>query len=270
MKKGQFARIAFFAFALVWILPLVLLLLSAFRPLQELRKGFFHLGGVWTPGNFQLAFDEGVKSYFLNSVLITAGGVLVPFAAGACAAYAIAFYSFTFRKPFYLLLLSTMVLPIQLILIPLFGTLRTLHLMNSFWGVIFVHGAFGLGFSVFHFVNFFKNVPRELLEAATVDGASIYQIFLRVALPLSLPAIVSYLGLQGIWVWNDLLVSFTFLTSPEKHPLTVGLVNLQSPHFPRWEVVSAGAFLSILPPLFIFSFLQRAYTRALFEGSVRG
>lgn len=275
MRRSRAGRLGLSALcavaALVWTLPFLVLLQSALRPLKEIRAGWWHLReATFTLENFAAAWQEGMSRTFLNSLQIAVGATLTALVAGSLAAFALTKLRFAGRGAVYAGFLATMLLPLQLILIPLFPWLIKLRLNDSLLGVILVHGAFGMGWTLFHLSNFFRSIPDELLESARVDGASDLYIFRRIVLPLSVPALVSYAVLQFIWVWNDLLVALTLIQTPDKYPVTVGLVNLQSPHYPRWDIQAAGAVLSILPPILLFLAVQRYYAKELFAGAVRG
>jgi ABC-type glycerol-3-phosphate transport system permease component len=158
------------------------------------------------------------------------------------------------------------------ILIPLLPWFRTLSLTSgprAYLGIVLVHTAFGAGWAVFMLSAFIADIPNEFFEAARVDGASHFDLFRRLVLPLALPGMVSFAIIDFIFVWNDLLLGLTLLQH-DYQPLTVGLANLQSPHLAQEDIVSAGAMMAILPPLLLFAFLNRYYVRGLFAGGVKG
>src|SRR6185312_10133983 len=161
------------------------------------------------------------------------------------------------RRLTYFLLITTMIVPVQIILIPLlpwFQTLGLAHGGRQYLGIALVHTAFGAGWAVFMMSSFIADIPDELFEAARVDGATHMQLFRRIAVPLALPGIVSFAIIDLIFVWNDLLLALTLLER-DHQPITVGLANLQSPHLAQEDVVSAGAMMAILPPLLLFALL---------------
>lgn len=271
VRKSRAPLVLLFLLLFLWLLPLLALLMSSLRPLRELRAGWWHLAGAhFTLENYRRALEGGLLGAFYNTVKIAGLATLFPLVAGTLAAYAIAKLRPRFSSLLYGIFLGTMLLPLQLILIPLFPWLRSLGLSDTHWGLVLVHTAFGLGWTLFHFVQFFQDIPDDLLESARLDGASELAIFCFILLPLSFPAVVAYAVLQFVWVWNDLLLALTLIQSPGKYPITVALVNLQSPHFPQWGVLAAGVFLSILPPMLLFLLLQSFHREALFKGAVRG
>jgi ABC-type glycerol-3-phosphate transport system permease component len=249
-------------------------LMTALRPFAEIRGGWWNLAGAsFSLDNFVAAWNEArLGQKVLNSVIITGFSVASTVSIGALAAYAFMRLEFRLRGLLYFLLISTMIVPVQIILIPLLPWFRALGLDQGSWqpflGVILVHTAFGLGWAIFMMGGFMASVPRELSEAGQIDGASHFGIFRHIVLPLALPGIVSFAIIDFVFVWNDLLFGLTLL-GQEQQPLTVGIANLQSAHLARQDVISAGAILAILPPLALFVLLNRYYVRGLFSGGVK-
>ncbi len=261
-------------FSILWLVPVMTVLMTAFRPLSEIRDGWWNLAGAtFTLDNFVGAWTEAeLGSKTINSAIITGFSVAATVTVGALASYAFVRLRFTGRGLLYFLLISTMIVPVQIILIPLLPWFRTLGFAEGTWqpflGMVLVHTAFGLGWAVFMMGSFMAGVPRELVEAAQIDGAGHWGIFSRIILPLALPGIVSFAIIDFVFVWNDLLLGLTLLDS-EHAPLTVGIANLQSAHLAQQDVISAGALLAILPPLALFVALNRYYVRGLFSGGVK-
>jgi ABC-type glycerol-3-phosphate transport system permease component len=261
------------ALSLLWLIPVATAFMISVLPLDQTHAGWwnFHLGEL-TYRNYERAWHEGLSSYVANSFVITIGAVALTLAAGLLASYAFVRLTFRLKRFSYFLLITTMIVPVQIILIPLLPWFRTLGLQagpKQYLGIILVHTAFGAGWAVFILSSFIADIPDELFEAAQVDGASQLDLFRRVVLRLSLPGIVSFAIIDFIFVWNDLLLGLTLLDH-DHQPLTVGLANLQSPHLAQEDIVSAGAIMAILPPLLLFAFLNRFYVRGLFAGGVKG
>lgn len=260
--------------SLLWLIPVMTVLMTAFRPLGEIRAGWWNLGGAsFTLDNFVGAWTEAdLGAKMINSAIITLASVASTVAVGSLAAYAFVRLRFTGRGVLYFLLITTMIVPVQIILIPLLPWFRTLGFASGTWqpflGMVLVHTAFGLGWAVFMMGSFMAGVPRELTEAGQIDGAGHWGIFSRIVLPLALPGIVSFAIIDFVFVWNDLLLGLTLLDS-DHAPLTVGIANLQSAHLAQQDVISAGALLAILPPLVLFVALNRYYVRGLFSGGVK-
>jgi ABC-type glycerol-3-phosphate transport system permease component len=259
--------------AVVWLVPVLSAFMISVIPISQTRNGWWNSGFAdFTFGNYVRAWEEGLSSYVLNSFIITIGAVAVSIALGALAAYAFSRLDFRLKGPSYFLLITTMIVPVQIILIPLLPWFQTLNLtgdVSQYVGIILVHVAFGAGWAVFMLGGFMAEIPEELLEAARIDGASHFGVFRAVVLPLSLPGIVSFALIDFVFVWNDLLLALTLLDR-DHQPITVGLANLQAPHLAQENLVSAGAIMAILPPLLLFALLNRYYVRGLFAGGVKG
>jgi alpha-glucoside transport system permease protein len=259
--------------SIVWLVPVATALMTSLRPLEEIRAGWWNLDGAsFTLSNYTKAWEQGLSEYVVNSFLIAFASVALTLSAGVLASYAFSRLRFRFRRVSYFLLLTTMIVPVQIILIPLLPWFKTIGLSDGAWqylGIALVHTAFGAGLAVFILTPFFAQVPDEIVDAARVDGASHLDVFRRVILPLALPGIVSFAIIDFVFVWNDLLLALTLL-GRDFQPVTVGLANLQSPHLAQEDVVSAGAIMAILPPLLLFALLNRYYVRGLFAGGVKG
>ena len=259
--------------ALAWLVPVMTAVMTSLRPLGEIRRGWWNLSGAtFTLANYANAWQQGLSGFVFNSFVITLGAVALTVGAGVMAAYAFARLRFRGKQLAYFLLITTMIVPLQLILIPLLPWFQTLGLSNGAWqflGIILVHTGFGAGWAVFMMSAFFAEIPHDILEAAQIDGAGHWQAFRRVALPLAVPGIVSFAIIDFIFVWNDLLLALTLL-GRDFQPIQVGLANLQSPHLAQQDIVSAGAIMAILPPLLLFASLNRYYVRGLFAGGTKG
>jgi alpha-glucoside transport system permease protein len=259
--------------SIVWLVPVATALMTSVRPLEEIRQGWWNLdGATLTLSNYSKAWEQGLSEYVVNSFVIAVASVALTLSAGVLAAYAFSRLRFRFGRVSYFLLLTTMIVPVQIILIPLLPWFKTIGFSEGAWqylGIALVHTAFGAGLAVFILTPFFAEVPDEIVDAARVDGASHLDVFRRVVLPLALPGIVSFAIIDFVFVWNDLLLALTLL-GRDFQPVTVGLANLQSPHLAQEDVVSAGAIMAILPPLLLFAVLNRYYVRGLFAGGVKG
>jgi ABC-type glycerol-3-phosphate transport system permease component len=259
--------------AIVWLVPVISTAMMSLLPVSQIRSGWWNLGlADLTFGNFVRAWDQGLSSYVVNSFLITILSVVLTVGAGSLAAYAYARMAFRFKATTYFLLITTMIVPVQIILIPMLPWFRTLGLSGGpqeYLGIALVHTAFGAGWAVFMLGSFFATIPGDLLEAARIDGAGWFDVFRRIALPLAVPGIVSFAIIDFVFVWNDLLLALT-LVGRDHQPLTVGLANLQSPHLAQDDLVAAGSIMAILPPLLLFVALNRFYVRGLFAGATKG
>jgi ABC-type glycerol-3-phosphate transport system permease component len=261
------------ALSLAWLVPVATAFMISVLPLDQTHNGWWNFTpSELTYRNYVRAWHEGLSSYVVNSFVITVGAVALTLATGLLASYAFVRLTFRLKRFSYFLLITTMIVPVQIILIPLLPWFRTLGLQSGpeqYLGIILVHTAFGAGWAVFMLSSFIADIPDELFEAARVDGASQFDLFRRIVVRLSLPGIVSFAIIDFIFVWNDLLLALTLLDR-DHQPLTVGLANLQSPHLAQEDIVSAGAMMAILPPLLLFALLNRFYVRGLFAGGVKG
>jgi ABC-type glycerol-3-phosphate transport system permease component len=259
--------------AIVWLVPVLSAFMISMIPLSQTRTGWWEAGLTdFTFNNYVRAWDEGLSSYVVNSFIITLGSVALSILIGSAAAYAFSRLRFRFKETMYFLLITTMIVPVQIILVPLLPWFRTLNLtgdVTQYVGIVLVHVAFGAGWAIFMLGGFMAEVPEEILEAARMDGANHLKVYRHLMMPLALPGIASFALIDFVFVWNDLLLGLTLLDR-EHQPLTVGLANLQAPHLSQEDLVSAGSIMAILPPLLLFALLNRYYVRGLFAGGVKG
>ena len=235
-----------------------------------------------SPPNFSLnnykevLFKEGLGQAFLNTIAVALPSTLIPLIICSFFAYSLVWMNFFGRDILLATIIASLVVPLQMSLIPILSIYNDLGALlgieaKSFPGVWMAHTGFGLASTTFLLWNFLKSLPKEMMEAAKVDGATHYDVFIRIVIPLSLPAFASIFILQFLWVWNDLLVGLVFL---DKHPseiiLTAKLKELLGSRGENWEILTTGAFISMTVPLFIFFSLQRYFIRGLVAGSVKG
>jgi alpha-glucoside transport system permease protein len=259
--------------AVIWLVPTVGLAVTSFRPRGDIQaSSWWSSLTEWsfTLHNYREVLNTAnMDSAFVNSILITVPSTLLPLAIAAAAAYAFSWISFPFRDTIFLLIVALMVVPVQMALVPLLIIFRDLGIANWFGGIWLAHTAFGLPLGIFLLRNFFITLPRDLIEAARVDGASNLRIFLKVVLPLSVPALASFGIFQFLWVWNDLLMAFIFIQNGDLLPMTVRINQMQTTYGGEWHLLSAGAFLLMVVPLGVFFALQRYFVQGLLAGSVK-
>ena len=216
--------------------------------------------------------DQPLYENFLNSLAVTLPATIIPIMIAAMAAYAFAWMRFRGRQSVFIVLIMLLVIPIQIALVPLLSDFAGLGINGTFLAVWIAHTAFGLPTATYLLYNYISQLPREILESAHVDGASHFVIFARIVLPLAVPAIVSFMIFQFLWVWNDYLVARVFLGN-EAEVLTQQLVNFQGSvgtANDRGNLLPAAAFISFIVPLVVFLALQRYFVRGLLAGSVKG
>ncbi|MBK5307572.1 MAG: carbohydrate ABC transporter permease [Frankiaceae bacterium] len=263
--------------AVLWTAPTFGLLITSFRPRADIDgTGWWHFftKPTFTLDNYREALSSGsggLGTNFINSIIITIPAVLIPISLAALAAYAFAWIEFKGRNLLFVCVFALQIVPIQVTLIPLLSLYVDAGLNGTFWTIWLSHTMFGLPLAIFLLHNFMKEIPRELIEAARMDGAGHVQIFFKVLMPLLTPALAAFGIFQFLWVWNDLLVALTFAGgTPELAPLTVSLANLSGTQGNAWHLLSAGAFISIAIPMVVFLSLQRFFVRGLLAGGLKG
>ena len=266
--------------AIIWTVPTVGLLVTSFRPELDIRtSGWWTVfgdalagEGVFSLRNYETALfgsSTNLISYFVNSFVITLPAVFIPITVALLAAYAFAWIDFKGRDILFVAVFALQVVPIQITLIPLLSAYVGAGISGSFWTIWLSHSMFALPLAIFLLHNFMKDIPASLVEAARVDGAGHVKIFFSVMLPLLTPAIAAFGIFQFLWVWNDLLVALV-MGSPNTVPLTVRIAEMAGSRGGDWHVLSAGAFIAIVVPLFVFLSLQRYFVRGMLAGSVKG
>ena len=224
----------------------------------------------------EVLFKEGVGQAFLNTLTVAIPSTIIPLIICSFFAYALSWMRFFGRDTLLALIIASLVVPLQMSLIPLLSIYNDIGSLfgissKSYPGVWMAHTGFGLASTTFLLRNFIKSLPHEMMEAAKVDGATHYDIFLKIILPLSIPAFASIFILQFLWVWNDLLVGLVFLDQvPSEIIITAKLRELLGSRGENWEILTTGAFVSMTVPLLIFFLLQRYFIRGLVAGSVKG
>jgi alpha-glucoside transport system permease protein len=269
---------SFFAIviAVLWTIPTFGLFLSSFRPEIAIKTtGWwtFFSDPELTLANYEEVLTGGgveLSTYFVNSFVITIPSVIIPLTIASLAAYGFAWMRFPFRDTIFVAVFALQIVPLQVALIPLLQMYVSGGLNGTFWAIWLSHSIFALPLAIFLLHNFMKEVPRELIEAARVDGAGHVTIFARIMLPLVMPAIAAFGIFQFLWVWNDLLVGLVFGSAQTTAPLTVRLAELQGNRGGDWHLLSAGAFVSMVVPVLVFIALQRYFVRGLLAGSVKG
>jgi len=263
----------FLAFVgLLWLVPtLGLFFTSLLEPAQISTTGWWKIlsdPSLATLENYSEILDnEAITSAVWTTLWISLGATALPILVASFAAYAFAWLEFPGRDWLFLIVVGLLVVPIQMALIPIFSLYNDLGLFDTILGLVLFHTAFALPFAIFLLRNFFIGIPRDLLEAARIDGASELRIFLRLILPLGLPAIASLAIFQFLWVWNDLLVALTF--GRETQPITVAIFSQMRQFSANIELIAPAAFVSLAIPLVVFFAFQRYFVQGLLAGSVK-
>jgi len=222
-------------------------------------------------GSVQTEQGADLSNAFLNSLTVTIPATLIPILIAAFAAYGFAWMKFPGRRMLFVLVVALLVVPLQIALVPILRDYVRLDLNGTFLAIWLAHTGFGLPLATYLLYNYISGLPRDILESAFIDGAGHFTIFMRLILPLSVPALASFAIFQFLWVWNDYLVALIFVGSkPDVQVLTMRLAEMVGSRGADWHLLTAGAFISMLLPLLVFFSLQRFFVRGLLAGSVKG
>ncbi|WP_327044340.1 carbohydrate ABC transporter permease [Microbispora sp. NBC_01189] len=269
---GGLVQVFLILIALFWLLPTLGLLVVSLRGETDNNSSgwwtLFTKPAQLTFENYSNLLASGFDSSFWNTVLITVPATLLVIGIAAMAAYAFAWIEFPGRDTIFLVVIALLVVPVQIALIPIAKLYGLLGIFGSILGVVLFHVAFGLPFAIFLLRNFFAGIPRELLEAARMDGAPEWRIFVTVVFPLAKPAIASLGIFQFLWVWNDLLVALVFADT-DNQPMTKALQSQMRQFGTNVDILAPGAFLSLLVPLVLFFAFQRYFVQGMLAGSVK-
>ena len=290
--RGQWlVRLVVVVVVVLWLIPTVGILVTSFRdPTLVTRSGWWTAvgaladAGQWTFGNYrEVLVREGFGNAFLNSLAVAVPATVIPTVIGLFGAYALSWMRLPGRALWRALMVGLLVVPVQMALIPVLRMytggvslggvpiVPALNLTGTFVGVWLAHAGFGIPMAVYLLRSYLSEVPRELVEAARVDGASEWQILSRLMVPLATPALASFAVFQFLWVYNDLLVALVFLGGdPNRAVVTQVLAGLAGSRGQAWHLLTAGAFVSLLLPLGVFFGLQRYFVRGLTAGSLKG
>ena len=266
----------------LWLLavPMATLALSCVYPLffavnnaLKTNKGYIldRFGIVVTPtlDNFVQAWQRShLDAYFLNSVVVTVGAVALLLVVASHAGFALACLRFPFRRLIFIVILAALMIPVQVVLVPFYKTIIALGLLNSRAGLIVSYTAFFLPFSVYLMTAFYSGLPRELVEAARIDGASLPQVWWHVMLPLGKPALITLAILNTLYCWNDVLISLLVLQ--KERTLMVGIAALKGEYTTNVPLLTAGIVIAALPIVILYIVFQRRIVTGIAVGAVKG
>ena len=267
------------SFAVVWLTPTLGLLVTSFRaPSDIFGSGWwtvyadlFDMNQYTLHNYIQVINKQGLGRSFVNSLFISVPATLISTFIASLAAFAFAWMRFACRKLLFLLVVGLMVVPLQMTFIPILPIYRWLGLSGTFPGIWLAHTGYGLPLLTYLLHNFISGLPKDLFDSAAIDGASPFNIFSRIVIPLSIPAIASVFIFQFLWIWNDLLVALIYLGGkPEVAPVTLAVANLVTNRGQNWELLTAAAFVSMALPMIVFFSLQRYFVRGILAGSMKG
>lgn len=279
LKDGRprsfFSIITLTFLCLLWILPTIGLLVTSLRSRDAAAStgwwtALWH--GGWTTENYRGVFEGSeMGSAFLNSILVAIPATIIPIMFAAFAAYAFSFMDFRGKDLLFVIIVAVMVVPIQVAVSPMLDLLgpRGLGVSGQYIAVWLLHTGFGMPLAIYTLRNYMATLPRTVIESAKIDGATHFQTFWKLIVPMSMPALAAFAILQFLWVWNDLLIAKLFLSS-ENATVIVSLQGLLGTQGQGAELLTAGAFVSMVVPMIVFFTMQRFFVRGLTSGAVKG
>ncbi len=264
----------------IWSIPTLGLLITSLRSKDLAQSsGWWDailnpLAQVWSLDAYSNSIGSGMLDSLVNTLVVTIPATILPLLVAANAAYAFTFIEFKGREIYFAILVGLMVIPLQSALGPLlrgmvqFQKTFNITLTGNYPSAWIVHCAFALPLAIYILRNYMLTLPTSLIEAARMDGASYYQIFWKLVMPMSVPALASFAIFQFLWVWNDYLIAFIFV-GEQKPVMTYKLLRLLGQYGDGWQDVAAGSFISLIVPLIVFFSLQRYFVRGLTAGAVK-
>lgn len=265
--------IFFVIVALITLLPLILLALSSFRPGSDLMRYGLNFDINWATANldnYQLLFS-GQNNYFnwyKNSLIITVVQVVLALLLSACVGYGFAMYNFKFKNLLFGCVLLVMMIPTEVIILPLYRLIIRMGIMDSMWGIILPYLVIPM--LIFFFRQYLSGIPKDFQDAARVDGCSEYGIFARIMVPLMKPSFAAMGIYQGMQSWNNFLWPMIVMRTQSKITLPVGLQSLMSPYGNNYDILIAGSCFAIIPILILFVCFQSYFIEGMTAGGVKG
>lgn len=278
-QAGWLTRGLVFFLCLSWMIPTIGLLVGSFRPEEATRNSGWWSALAnplemtqWTVSNYEtVLFSGGMANAFLNSLIVTLPATVIPILIAAFAAYGFSWKEFRGKEVIFTVLITLLVVPLQVTFVPLLRVYSMIGIEATFTSVWLTHTMYAMPLAIYIYRNYIGSLPRDLMEAAHMDGANDYQIFWRIVIPLSVPAIAAFAIFQFLWVWNDLLIALVFLGgTADVEVVTVNLAGLVGTRGQDFHVLTAAAFITMTVPLIVFFSLQRYFVEGLTAGSVKG
>jgi multiple sugar transport system permease protein len=269
------------AVAVLWLIPLAWTLYTSLRPNAATTKlGYFSVGGGVTFSNFSTAWNSGFAGYLLNSALITIPAVIITLFLASCVAFAVSRFAWKFNVSLLILFTAGNLLPPQILATPIYQLFKNIQLpltvsdsgslLNTYYGVIIMNVAFQVGFCTFVLSNYMKALPDELGEAARVDGASVWRQYRSIIMPLCRPALGALATLEVIWIYNDFFWALLLVQTGSRLPITTAINNLKGEFVNNYNLIAAGAMITVIPTLIIYFVLQRQFVAGLTLGASKG
>ena len=266
-RRFRSVSLVLYGFVGLWslavLIPIAYMVIAAFKTRAEVFMAPLALPASLSPESFERAWGVGVGRFIANSLLVTGLSVAVIVALSGLAAYALVRLRGRAASLLYLCIVAGFAIPVQAVLVPVFQTMSSAGLLNSRLALVLPYTAYGIPFTVILFYAFFLDFPKELEDAARLDGCTRFTTFTHVILPLSGPAIASAAIFQAVFVWNEFILALLMLTQPSLKTLPVGILELQGEFTSDWPAVMAGLTLATLPLLLVFVIAQKWFVRSL-------
>ncbi len=258
------------ALSAMFIYPLYYLVVTSLKTRQEWLGNQFGFPNAPTLQNYFQAFEQGnLPLWFANTFLILLGAVLVSCLVAALAAYGFTRFAFCGRSTLLNLIIALMVVPPAVLIVPLFTVIIRLHLFNTLSSLIIIYTGLLIPFSIYLLISFFRSLPKELFDAASIDGCSDFGMLWRIVLPLSSPAFVTLIVVNSLYVWNELLLALIFLQSEKVKTLMPGLLSFKERYFNNETLVMTAALLAALPMILLYLYGQRWFMQGLLAGAIK-
>ena len=274
-KRSWVAIVVTILLCILWLIPTVGLLVTSFRHVDAINSsGWWEtlFRPAFTLQNYLGVFEKtDMGMSFINSIAVAVPATIIPIMFAAFAAYAFAFLDFRGKDVLFVSIVAVMVVPLQVSLQPMLDLLgpRGLNIAGQYVAVWLLHTGFGMPLAIYTLRNYMSTLPKSIIESAKMDGATHYQTFWRLVFPMSMPAIAGFAILQFLWVWNDLLIALLFLNA-RNQTVIVSLAGIMGTQGQGWELLTAGAFISMALPMLVFFAMQRFFVRGMTAGAVKG
>jgi alpha-glucoside transport system permease protein len=279
-KAGWFTKITLGVLCFLWFVPILGTLITSFRTLDAANSSgwweIFYKPSTWdsfTMSNYDEAVTGSAANMgraFINSFAIALPATFIPILIAAFAAYAFTFMEFKGRDVLFLTVVSLLVVPNYVAFVPMLKIYGQLGMNGTFPAVWLAHIGFGMSLAVFILRNYMATLPKTVIESAKIDGASHFQTFYKLVLPMSAPALAAFAIFQFLWVWNDLLVALVFIGPGDNEPVTMALTHLKGQLGQGWNLTTAGGFFTMIVPIAVFLGMQRYFVRGMTAGAVKG
>ena len=263
---------AVYLFTALWLVPIATALITSVRTNSDIiSRGFLAIPNALSLQSYAEAWQRGGLVHYLpNSFIITLPSLIATLFLSSLSAYALSRFRFPGDRIILFIYVAGMMLPFQILLLPVFRLTDALHIYNTYWAVIVFHTAFQLGFCTFVLRNYMRTIPGELLEAARMDGCGEFRIYSQIMMPLTLPALAAVATLEFTWIFNDFLWALILIQNDALKPVTTGLAALQGQYRMDWTVIISGSLLGALPTVIVFLLLQRYFVAGLTLGATKG